>query len=235
MLQEAPRRHKPCAKSLNAIRVPATGKEKFAAMHQAACRAASALQEELHLDAGQFDDVVVVELDGPAASSVLPLTTGKFVALDMGDEVAVRPARDHRHLHAGLAQRGQGLGQFQLLAGIGAGRSGSASGSAAGCRMPRQVRLRRRRQCRMRAAASCRPECRPCLGRHARPPCASVGPQTMVFSKSAPSPARHLIDVLETVLAEFDDVAVLQEMLLDRLAVDDRCRWCCPDPRGRSR
>ena len=38
---------------------------------------------------------------------------------DVGDEVAVRPPGNHRNLDARLAERGQGLGQFQFAPSIG--------------------------------------------------------------------------------------------------------------------
>src|SRR5690606_13330128 len=49
----------------------------------------------------------------------LAIDERKAGALDMGDEVAVRPAGDHRDLAARLAERGQRLGELQLPPGIG--------------------------------------------------------------------------------------------------------------------
>lgn len=45
---------------------------------------------------------------------------GELPSLDMGNEEAVRPLGDDGDLQARLAERGQGFGQFQLLAGVGA-------------------------------------------------------------------------------------------------------------------
>ena len=42
----------------------------------------------------------------------------KLRAFDVRDEVAVRPAGDHRDLDVRFAQRRQGLGQEQLTAGV---------------------------------------------------------------------------------------------------------------------
>src|SRR4051812_50185742 len=79
----------------------------------------SALQKEFHLDAGQFDDVVVLEGMGRGAD-LLAVDRGALVAFDMRYEVALRPAGEHGHLHAGLAERGERLGELELLAGVAA-------------------------------------------------------------------------------------------------------------------
>src|SRR3989442_9092027 len=82
--------------------------------------ALSGIQEEFHLDAGQFDDVVVLEGMGRGAD-YLTVDAGTLRAFDVGDEVALRPAREHRDLHAGLAERGERLGELELPAGVAAG------------------------------------------------------------------------------------------------------------------
>ena len=46
----------------------------------------------------------------------------KMLALDIGDEKAMRAAGQHGHLQAGLAQGGEVFDQLQLLAGIGSGQ-----------------------------------------------------------------------------------------------------------------
>src|SRR5919108_43287 len=79
----------------------------------------SGLQEEFHLDAGQFDDVVVLERVGRGAD-FLAVDRGPLVAFHMGDEIALRPPGEHRHLHAGFAERGERLGELELLAGVAA-------------------------------------------------------------------------------------------------------------------
>src|SRR5438067_11882535 len=77
----------------------------------------SGLQEEFHLDAGQFDDVVILERMGRSAD-FLAVDARPLVAFHMSDEIALRPPRQHRHLDAGLAERGEGLGELELLAGV---------------------------------------------------------------------------------------------------------------------
>src|SRR5918995_4267611 len=78
------------------------------------------LEEELHLDAGQFDDVVVLQgmRRGADLRAVDRRARG---ALDVGNEVALRAPREHRDLHAGLAERGEWLGELELPAGVRAG------------------------------------------------------------------------------------------------------------------
>src|SRR5258706_4918100 len=83
----------------------------------ARCCLTSGLVEELHLDAGDLDQIVVLErvrrrTDGLAVH-------GRTLrALDVGDEVALRAARQHGDLHAGLAERGERFRELELLAGI---------------------------------------------------------------------------------------------------------------------
>src|ERR1041385_3935554 len=69
-------------------------------------RTASGLQEEFHLDPGQLDHVVVLERVRRGAD-LLAVHLGALVALDVGDEVTLWPAGQHRYLHARLAERGQ--------------------------------------------------------------------------------------------------------------------------------
>src|SRR3954470_2991625 len=98
--------------------------------------ALSGLQEEFHLDAGQFDDVVVLQRVR-CRTDFLAVDGGALHAFDVGDEVALRAARQHRNLHAGLAERGERLGELELLAGISArkeldGAEGLPGGSGCG-------------------------------------------------------------------------------------------------------
>ena len=82
-------------------------------------RTALRLQEEFHLDAGELDHVVILERVRCCAD-LLAVDLRARRALDVGDEVALRPARQDRHLHARLAERGEWFGEFQFLAGIAA-------------------------------------------------------------------------------------------------------------------
>src|SRR5580765_6712030 len=75
------------------------------------------LQEKFHLDAGELDHVVILERVRGGAD-LLAVHLGTLVAFDMGDEVALRPPRQHRDLNTGLAERGERLGELELLAGI---------------------------------------------------------------------------------------------------------------------
>src|SRR5262245_24049501 len=80
----------------------------------------SGLDEEFHLHPGELDHVVVLERVGRSAD-LLAVDGRSAGALDMRDEVTLRTARQHGHLHAGLAERGERLVQLELLAGVGAG------------------------------------------------------------------------------------------------------------------
>src|SRR6185295_18507801 len=107
------------------------------------------LQEEFHLDAGQLDHVVILERVR-GGTDLLAVHLGTLVAFDMGDEVALRPARQHRHLYPGLAEGGQRLGQLELLAGVRAGEE-----------LDRAERLAAGFRCRRRGRSSSRrPRCR---------------------------------------------------------------------------
>src|SRR5258706_5305439 len=79
----------------------------------------SALEEKLHLDAGDFDQVMVLERMRRAADW-LTVDRRALGALDVRNEVTLRTARQHRDLHAGLAERGQRLCELEFLAGIAA-------------------------------------------------------------------------------------------------------------------
>src|SRR5438477_8965121 len=79
----------------------------------------SGLQEEFHLDAGKFDDVVVLERVGRGAD-LLAVDGGALLAFDVGDEIALRPAGEDSHLHTRLAERGERLGELELLARVAA-------------------------------------------------------------------------------------------------------------------
>src|SRR5258706_3296063 len=72
---------------------------------------ASALVEELHLDARDLDQVVVLERVRRGADR-LAVDGGALRAFHVGDEIALRPAREHSHLHARLAQGGERLGEL---------------------------------------------------------------------------------------------------------------------------
>src|SRR3954468_12712860 len=96
----------------------------------------SSLQEEFHLHAGEFDDVVILERSR-RRSDLLPVHRGPGRALNVGDEVALRPAGEHRVLHARLAEGGERLVELELLAGVAAGEQLD--------RPERLCRLRRRR------------------------------------------------------------------------------------------
>src|SRR3954468_14891706 len=80
----------------------------------------SSLQEEFHLHAGKLDHVVVLER-GRRRSDLLAVHRGARRALDVRDEVALRPSRQYRHLHPWLAERGKRLVEFEFLAGVAAG------------------------------------------------------------------------------------------------------------------
>src|SRR2546422_8158460 len=81
--------------------------------------ALSGLQEEFHLDAGQFDDVVVLERMGRGAD-FLAVDAGTLRAFDVGDEVALGPPRQDGDLHTRLAERRERLGELEFLAGVAA-------------------------------------------------------------------------------------------------------------------
>src|SRR5204863_9214028 len=82
--------------------------------------ATSSLEEEFHLNAGQFDDVVVLERMR-RRTDFLAVDGGTLRAFDVGDEVALGPPSQHRNLNAGLAERGERFGELELLAGVAAG------------------------------------------------------------------------------------------------------------------
>src|SRR5882762_7619793 len=208
--------------------------------------ALSGLQEEFHLDAGQFDDVVVLEGMGRGAD-FLAVDGGTLRAFDVGDEVALRPAGEHRDLHAGLAERSEGLGELELPAGVAAGQElDRAEGLPP--RLRRRCRSGRSRGCGRRGGLGarilvgdtgrrCAGRCRLHRGlalRDGRLRAAAGGSgrglhrggaQDHRFFEVRLLPAgrgRGFTDELELVLAQLDDVVVLQEVLLDRVAVDDR-------------
>src|SRR5260221_5856585 len=82
-------------------------------------RTALRLEEEFHLDAGELDHVVILQRVRRGADR-LAVDLGARRALDVGDEVALGPARQHRDLNPGLAKGGQGLRQLEFLAGVAA-------------------------------------------------------------------------------------------------------------------
>src|SRR5262245_66228748 len=98
---------------------------------------ASGLQEEFHLHARELDHVVVLERVRRRAD-LLAVHVWARRALDVGDEVALRTAGEDCDLHAGLAERGERLGELELLACIGAGQELDRAE-----RLPRGARRRR--------------------------------------------------------------------------------------------
>src|SRR3989449_10208913 len=80
------------------------------------CFRASGLEEEFHLDAGELDDVVVLERVR-RRPDLLAVHVGTVGALDVSDEIPLRPPREHGDLNARLAERGERLGELELLAG----------------------------------------------------------------------------------------------------------------------
>src|SRR2546430_13952139 len=74
-------------------------------------RPASGLEEEFHLHARELDDVVVLKRVRRGADRLA--IDGRAVgAFDVGDEIALRPAREDGDLHPGLAQGGERLVQL---------------------------------------------------------------------------------------------------------------------------
>src|SRR5687768_15181401 len=83
---------------------------------RARCRLrASGLQEEFHLHAGKLYDIMVLERVRRGAD-LLAVDVGARGALDVSDEITLRAPREHRDLNAGLAERGERLGELELLA-----------------------------------------------------------------------------------------------------------------------
>src|SRR6185312_2630958 len=82
-------------------------------------RRPSTLVEKLHLDARDLHEIVIFQRVRRRADG-LAVDGGALRALHVGDEVPLRPARQHRDLHARLAERGEGLGELELLAGVAA-------------------------------------------------------------------------------------------------------------------
>src|SRR4051812_29988409 len=82
--------------------------------------ALSGLQKEFHLDASKLYDIVVFE--GVWRGADLGAVDRRaLVAFDVGDEVALRAARQHSDLDARFAERGERLGELELLARVPAG------------------------------------------------------------------------------------------------------------------
>src|SRR3954470_21129407 len=79
----------------------------------------SSLQKEFHLHAGELDHVVVLERSR-RRSDLLAVQRRARRAFDVGNKVALRPARQHRDLNARLAERGERLIELELLAGVAA-------------------------------------------------------------------------------------------------------------------
>src|SRR5260221_12886292 len=76
-------------------------------------RTALRLEEEFHLDAGELDHVVILQRVRRRAD-LLTVDLGTRRAFDVGDEIALRPARQHGDLDTWLAERGERLGEFEL-------------------------------------------------------------------------------------------------------------------------
>src|SRR5258708_35479240 len=121
-------------------------------------RPGSAFEEEFHLHAGKLDDVMVLER-GRRRADLLAIHCRAVRALYMSSEVALRPARQHRHLHPGLAERRERLVQLELLSGV-----------AAGEELDRAEPLRRPRGWGRGGAFGRRGGRPPVPGRHARRP-----------------------------------------------------------------
>jgi hypothetical protein len=62
----------------------------------------SALEKEFHLDAADFDDVVILQWMG-LGIQCLAIDDGKVGTFDMGNEIAMRPSGDDRNLHPWFA------------------------------------------------------------------------------------------------------------------------------------
>src|SRR5215831_3405813 len=156
---------------------------------------------ELHLHPGEFDDVVVAQrMRG--RTEVVPVDRGKSFTFDVRDEIAGGPARDHRDLMAWPADRRQCFHQRELAPAVCAGE---------------YLDRRNRRLARVFGAAG--------LAHLDRGGSRTVEltPQWLRrvdidFSIRG----RAVCEKLEPVLADLDDVAALEQMLLDRLPVDGR-------------
>ena len=74
------------------------------------------LEEEFHLYAGNFDQIMIAKLQRLATHGS-PIDGGEIRALDVGDEKPIRPPRDHRDLHARFADGGEILGQIKRASG----------------------------------------------------------------------------------------------------------------------
>src|SRR5690349_5604297 len=77
-------------------------------------RRPSALVEKLHLDARDLNEIVIFQRVRRRADR-LAVDGGALGAFHVGDEVALRPAREHGDLHPRLAEGGEGLGELELL------------------------------------------------------------------------------------------------------------------------
>src|SRR5712691_6447017 len=80
---------------------------------------ASSLQEEFHFHSGKLDHVVILERVRRGAD-LLAIDRGPVGPFHMRDEVALRPAGQHRDPDPRLAERAERLGELDLLAGKGA-------------------------------------------------------------------------------------------------------------------
>ena len=170
----------------------------------------SGAQEELHLDTSDLDHIMVGQWVGLCIQA-LAVDRGKLAPLDMRDEIAMRPLGNDGDRQAGLAQCGQGFGQLQFLAGIGPIEQLDSSAN----RRYRRLGLRNNAN----AGACHRIGFKLQLRRHLE----LTGADRRVALKIARCCfSLQVCHVFELVFTEFDDVVVAQEMLLDRLAIDQR-------------
>src|SRR5256885_16605282 len=75
-------------------------------LFQMACRSASRLQEEFHFHSGELDHVVILERVRRGAD-LLAIDGGPVGPFHMRDEVALRPAGQHRDPDPPLPERGE--------------------------------------------------------------------------------------------------------------------------------
>src|SRR5262245_10743246 len=234
----------------------------------------SALQEKLHLDARELDDVMVLERMRRGADR-MAVDRRPARAFNMRNEVDLRESRKQRYLNAGLAERGERLGELELPAGACAREqldraqrlawAGERCSGRRGRRGGRRCRRGRRRGSRCLGGRRCggcrrwrwrrgsrgrlhRLLVREAGGRggghglldrggalHDRAGRAAAGGLRLFGGRLHLRGTQHhglleigllgrgrrrVADELELVLAELDYVVVLQEVLLDRVAVD---------------
>src|SRR5882762_1633892 len=179
------------------------------------CCAASgaSVHEETHLDAGELDHVVVAQAGrlGSDRRTVEQREVVDLAAVDVHDVVGLGAARDRGHLHPGTAERGEGLAELDLAA----------------CERARQHLqfrlLQRRGAVRERACSRGRRE-------RAAGLLGGRGGGAHLLHRPGGGLDHHgllelvlllvVLDEAQLMVTDGDDVAVLQGMLLDQLAVD---------------